>query len=1241
MPVNIGELQEPFSEPSYDSDLVGGSLPPFNAVWQSNTIVTVTEAYGTTTFGGSNNYGVVFKIDPSGPPNGANPNDLLLFGSVLYGTTAGILGGKNAGTIFSINTDGSGFTNLYTFGIMPDDGTNPCSGLILCGDTLYGTTEYGGNYGLGTIFSINTNGSNYQVLYSFGPAIGNGAYPCAKLVLCGDTLFGTTSEGGAGYSGTVFQINTNGNSGTYHILHYFVGSDGADPEAELLLANGVLYGTTVSGGANELGTVFSLATNNVGNAINTLHNFGDGDDDGLLPQAGLAMSGNTFYGTTIYGGTNESGTVFAINTNGNYSILHSFNNNSTNDGDMPYAGLTISGSMLYGTTYYGGTFSNGMVFGINTSGNTFAKLYSFQDSEDGRRPKTTLVISNNMLFGTTVGDPALALDPNYGTVFSINTSDDNFTLLSTFSTAGFAVIHTFSGPDGTYPCSRLALSGCPYYGISNIVYGTTGGGGTNGYGTLFKVNGDGTGFHILYNFTSTNPFPQTGLLVSGNTLYGTTTNTIFKINSDGSDFASLYSITNASQLVLSLSGYTLYGTTSNGGANGYGTVFSINTDGSSFNNLCVFGDTNGAFPNGGLELYSYPISLVTNSGSTVEGTLYGTTYAGGSGGDGTVFSVNTDGSGFTILHDFDGTNDGASPEAGLLLTNNNYGENTYLFGTTSTSGEFGAGTLFGINVNGSGFTNLYNFGGTAEDGAQPESKLQLLNPTTLCGTAANGGAYTNGMVFSFNIANYIFTDLYDFTGGKDGARPAAGLTLAIVDNVASIWSLDTAINLSSEQTSNIECSFAVDEDVAVFVNGVLAVDKHNANNAIWFPEVSLTPYVRPGKNDVRAVIGGNSDGHDYFAISIKSTYSGILFTNNVFGTTYYGGNGNGTVFEITPEGYETNLYSFSGQPDGVNPVGDLILSSNILYGVTTYGGSNGYGAIFSFKIGNTNDTILYSFTNGNNDGAYPLAGLVLSNNTLYGTTSQGGTNQNGDGTIFKIDTSGSNYTVLYNFGSTSTDGLDPSAPLLLVSNTLYGTTSQGGSTYNGTIFRIDTSGSNYTVLYNFNNNGNDGYDPQAGLTFFSVSNTLYGTTESGGTNSCGTVFKYSVGNSNYQELYSFGTVPNDGANPQAGLLLSGDTLYGTTSGGGNSPGTIFKIGVDGSGYMSLLSFGSANSDYGKNPHADLLIFGSSLYGTTYQGGHYGAGMVFTVSTNGAAFGDIYDFQGSPDGAKPQGGLCSP
>jgi uncharacterized repeat protein (TIGR03803 family) len=603
-PVTIGELQAPFSEPSYPVNVE--HIQPLNSPWHTNANLHFTESFGTTVSGGVGK-GTVFRLDPAGPMQGNQPNELIACGNTIYGTTAGFNGSTfdGYGAIFSVDTNGSGFTTLFNF--TPAQGWQPEAGLVMSGSTVYGTTTTGGK-GFGTVFSFDLTNGVFRAYDFDGSTFGDGAYPYAKLVLFSNTLYGTTSSGGVNNKGTVFEINANIASGD-QVLHSFAGGteDGAGPTTVLLLSGGVLFGTTPSDGLHGKGTVFSVSTNASDNNITILHNFDGGGSDGDEPEAGLVISGGTLYGTTEFGGAYGEGTVFSVNGT-NFTILHSFNDTNTNDGAEPTAGLTLSGQALYGTTSLGGTADVGTVFSMDLSNGDYTNLYSFQDGPDGESPDTTLLLSGNTLFGTTLGDSGLLDIPNDGTIFSINTNGDDFTILSTFST--FAVLHEFTGTngDGANPCSQVAVSGSVFYGIPVTVYGTTSSGGTNGYGTVFKVNDDGTGFTNIYDFTggTDGRNPQTGLLISGGTLYGATTNSIFKINTDGSDFACLTNVAGASQLLLSMSGETLYGTISNGGLYGYGRVFSINTDGSGFTNIYSFtGNANGQYPDSGLALYCH------------------------------------------------------------------------------------------------------------------------------------------------------------------------------------------------------------------------------------------------------------------------------------------------------------------------------------------------------------------------------------------------------------------------------------------------------------------------------------------------------------------------------------------------------------------------------------------------------------------------------------------------------------
>jgi len=339
---------------------------------------------------------------------------------------------------------------------------------------------------------------------------------------------------------------------------------------------------------------------------------------------------------------------------------------------------------------------------------------------------------------------------------------------------------------------------------------------------------------------------------------------------------------------------------------------------------------------------------------------------------------------------------------------------------------------------------------------------------------------------------------------------------------------------------------------------------------------------------------GGSDGGNPYAGLVTGT------DGNFYGTTVTDGTGgHGTVFRITASGSLTTLYSFTGGADGANPYAGLIQGTNGSFYGTTEGGGSGAGTVFQITASGSLAT-LYSFTGGT-DGGNSYAGLVTgTDGNFYGTTSKGGSGT--AGTVFRITTSGSLAT-LYPFTG-GTDGGNPQAGLVTgTDGNLYGTTESGGSGTAGTVFQITTSGS-LATLYSFTG-GTDGKSPYARLIQGSTG-ALYGTTAGDGT-----VFRITTSGS-LTTLYSF-TGGADGANPYAGLVPGSDgNLYGTTeTDGTSSHGTVYKITSSGS-LSTLYSFAGGND--GGNPYAGL-IQGSdgNFYGTTETNGANGHGTIFEIS----------------------------
>jgi uncharacterized repeat protein (TIGR03803 family) len=366
------------------------------------------------TFTNLHSFTATSSTSPPTNSDGAYPNaSLVLAGDMICGT-AGSGGQAGNGTVFAINTNGAGFTNLYNFTATSgtlgtnSDGADPLANLILSGDTLYGTALSGGASGLGTVFALNTNGASFTNLHSFTGGV-HGGNPASGLVISGNALYGTAELGGASGNGIVYRIYTDGSGFTN--LHGFTGGRGGTlPQAGLILAGDTLYGTTTGGGTGGNGgngIVFAISTNGTG--FTNLHSF-NGSNEGAFLQAGLVLSGNTLYGTAEAGGLGDhggDGTVFSLTTNGSsFTVLHTFTALPTgqitnSDGANPTATLILSGNTLYGTTDIGGTSGAGTVFALDTDGSNFMNLHSFTGIAGGSEPQGGLLLAGMALYGTT------------------------------------------------------------------------------------------------------------------------------------------------------------------------------------------------------------------------------------------------------------------------------------------------------------------------------------------------------------------------------------------------------------------------------------------------------------------------------------------------------------------------------------------------------------------------------------------------------------------------------------------------------------------------------------------------------------------------------------------------------------------------------------------------------------------------------------------------------------------------
>jgi len=334
-------------------------------------------------------------LDFAGATNGIIPEGSLISdGTFLYGMTS--QGGTNGqGTIFKIMPNGTGYVKLLDFdgGIT---GSYSSGSLIFDGTFLYGMTGAGGTNGRGTIFKIMPNGSGYEKLLDFVDTI-NGSYPFGSLISDGTFLYGMTSEGGTNDKGTIFKIMPNG-SGYVKLLDFVDTTNGSHPRDNLISDGTFLYGMTSRGGTNELGTIFKIMPNGTGYL--KLLDFVD-VSNGSYPNGNLISDGTFLYGLTVEGGTNSLGTIFKITPNGT-GFVKLLDFAGVTNGSSPHGSLISDGTFLYGMTQMGGTNDMGTIFKIMPDGTGFVKLLDF-DSTNGNYPYGALISNGTFLYGMTSG----------------------------------------------------------------------------------------------------------------------------------------------------------------------------------------------------------------------------------------------------------------------------------------------------------------------------------------------------------------------------------------------------------------------------------------------------------------------------------------------------------------------------------------------------------------------------------------------------------------------------------------------------------------------------------------------------------------------------------------------------------------------------------------------------------------------------------------------------------------------
>ena len=692
------------------------------------------------------------------------------------------------------------------------------------------------------------------------------------------------------------------------------------------------------------------------------------------------------------------------------------------------------------------------------------------------------------------------------------------------------ILHTFTS--GSYPGPlpyALIISGSVLYGV--------GYGGASGNGVLFKINTDGTGLTVLYNFTSSNT-PQGPLTLVGSTLYGvagysSSPNSIYRVNIDGTGFTSLYSFRVGDSLsgdnlnpYLTVSGSIIYGSTNTGGTNGGGTIFKMNTDGSGFSTIYNFQTT---FAGSGL--VHGPIGQLVLSGSTLFGTTTHSSYEWSGGG--AIFKVNVNGTGYAILREFlIGSGDGYAP-GGLTLAG------SFIYGTTRLGGGYGGGSLFRLSgdAQGQSYTALYSLPKDSYSAGDPVSYN-----SKIYGTNHGWLDSEKGSIFEYDISSSGGSIVYNFPGtAYDSNVPVGGLL--DMGNVFYGVTEGNGVSYGPNNLVDFGTIFSIKSD------GTKLSYLHSFTGTTTKQGGG---YVVDGKYPTGAP---TTRYHDYYTF---------------YGMTYGGGNlDGGTIYSISPSNgnYYSVLHSFNlNAGEGYHPTGGLTPHGNgLLYGTTYDGGANGAGTIFEFNPSTNGFRTIHTFTNALNDGSHPRGTLIIYNQNLYGMTYSGGSN--GLGTIYSIGTNGA-FTVLHSFTGSATDGAYPEGSLTPSGDKFYGMTSQGGVYGAGTVFSFDFPTSTFTVLHSFRGGANDGANPGSSLLI--SDGVVYGATAGGGAYGSGVIF--SINNNNYAVLRSF---PNQTGSiayaSDNNFIKPGNLIYGVADSGGSSGGGVmFSMTINSAPYFLAL-----------------------------------------------------------------------
>jgi len=601
-----------------------------------------------------------------------------------------------------------------------------------------------------------------------------------------------------------------------------------------------------------------------------------------------------------------------------------------------------------------------------------------------------------------------------------------------------------------------------------------------------------------------------------------------------------------------------YGTTMYGGVANKGTIFEYDPESGLLFKLHQFNFyENGQYPSADL--------IVADNGK-----IYGSAGDGGTDNYGILFELDIVTKTFTILINFDGPNNGATPIGNLLQASDGY-----IYGLTKSGGLNNHGTIFKIDPLTGSFTKLHDLNGPSS-GREPLSGFCEAANGNLFTTTRFGGIHDAGTILEFNLSTASLTKEFDMVNSGTGYNPKGGLVLA---NDGMLYGISDGIGGGSIIRYNY-----IDSIFTKLMN--LDILNHGDNSTGTFlKHTNGSLYMTcpdGGINGAGTIVTYNTSTgvlskiYDFPASTDSEPCRNLTmgYDGKIYGNLHYSFSNSGKLFEFNVTSLSYNEIFQFGVPsiNGRTPSGKLALGAdNKIYGVTTEGGTFGHGCIYRYNASNGLYEQLWSF-DGTNSGSQPKFGLVDGGNgKFYGTTFVGGANNLG--VLFEFDPVSLIYTKLLDFDIIS--GSNPYGELMLADNgNLYGTLSNDGLFDDGTIFKFDLLSNTFTKVHDFT--GGLGGSIPKGALIQADNGKIYGVTEAGGSGA-GAIYEFDPVSEVFAMEFNLHYVLY-GAVPQAGLIQASDgKLYGTTNAGGQElgeNGTIFQYDFNTNTCVLEYSFGT-------------------------------------------------------------------